>query len=271
MTIEELIIYGKKYIQSDYVKMLLANLLNLNSLELLNHLDEKVSEDIIDKYKKQVDDIKKNQPIQYVIGNVDFYGYIIDVNDKVLIPRFETELLVEKTINYVNKYFNNKIDIADIGTGSGCISIALKNNLNCNIDAIDISKDALLVAQKNIEKYNLNINLLEGNILEPLNKKYDLIISNPPYIAYDEEIMDIVKNNEPKSALYADDKGLYFYKEIIKNSINYLKEKSIISFEIGSAQGIAIKEYAKSYYPNAIINIEKDLQNFDRFVFIINE
>jgi len=107
-------------------------------------------------------------------------------------------------------------------------------------------------------------------MLEPLNKKYDVIISNPPYIAYDEEIMEIVKNNEPNIALYADDNGLYFYKEIIKNSKNYLKEKNIIAFEIGQNQGNDIKEYALKYYPDAIVSIEQDLQGLDRFVFIIN-
>ena len=108
-------------------------------------------------------------------------------------------------------------------------------------------------------------------MLEPLNKKYDVIISNPPYIAYDEEIMDIVKNNEPNIALYAEDNGLYFYKKIIKNSKKYLKEKSIIAFEIGQKQGNKIKEFAENYFPNSVITIEQDLQGLDRFVFIITK
>ena len=139
------------------------------------------------------------------------------------------------------------------------------------MDAIDISSEALDVARKNIQKYNLDINLYQGNMLEPLNKKYDVIISNPPYIAYDEEIMDIVKNNEPNIALYAEDNGLYFYKEIIKNSKKYLKEKSIIAFEIGQKQGNKIKEFAENYFPNSVITIEQDLQGLDRFVFIITK
>ena len=270
MTVEELIIYGKKYIHSEYTKMLLANLLNLNSLELLNYLDKQVDNELIDIYKKQVEAVKNNKPIQYVIGNVDFYGNIIDINENVLIPRFETEELVEKTINYVKKYFNKKIDIVDIGTGSGCIAITLKKELDCNMDAVDISAKALEVAKNNINKHQLNVNLHLGSLLDPLNKKYDLIISNPPYIAYDEEIMDIVKNNEPETALYADDNGLYFYKEIIKNSKNYLKEQNMLAFEIGQTQGEDLKKYSFNYFPNAIITIEKDLQGLDRFLFIIN-
>ncbi len=271
MTVEELIIYGKKYIHSDLVNILLSNLLDLNSLELLNYLNKKIDKEIIEMFKKQVKAVKNKTPIQYVIGNVNFYGNIIDINEDVLIPRFETELLVEKTISYIKKIFDKKIDIVDIGTGSGCIAITLKKELNCNVDAVDISKKALVVAKKNIEKYELNINLYQGNLLEPLNKKYDVIISNPPYIAYDEEIMEIVKNNEPNIALYAEDNGLYFYKEIIKNSKKYLKEKSIIAFEIGQKQGKSIKEFAEKYFPNSIITIEQDLQGLDRFIFIINK
>lgn len=270
MTVEELIIYGKKYIHSEYVHMLLANLLDINSFELLNCLDKVIDDNIIDIYKKQIAAITNNEPIQYVIGNVDFYGNIIDINKNVLIPRFETEELVEKTINYVKKYFNNKLDIVDLGTGSGCIAVTLKKELNCNMDAVDISSKALEVAKHNIDKYKLDVNLHLGNMLDPLNKKYDVIISNPPYIAYDEEIMDIVKNNEPNIALYALDNGLYFYKEIIKNSKNYLKDKSMLAFEIGQTQGKSLLEYSKLYYPNSIITIEKDLQGLDRFLFIIN-
>lgn len=270
MKVEELIIYGKKHIHSDLVNILLSNLLNLNSLELLNHLNDEVNNELIELYKKQIEAVKNKKPIQYVIGNVDFYGNIINIDENVLIPRFETELLIEKTIKYIKNKFDKKIDIVDLGTGSGCIAITLKKELDCNMDAVDISSNALGVARENIKNNNVDITLYQGNMLEPLNKKYDVIISNPPYIDYDEEIMEIVKNNEPNIALYADDNGLYFYKEIIKNSKNYLNEKNIIAFEIGQNQGNDIKEYALKYYPDAIVSIEQDLQGLDRFVFIIN-
>jgi release factor glutamine methyltransferase len=200
--------------------------------------------------------LEKGEPVQYIVGNVDFYGYNFIVNKNVLIPRFETEELIEKTIQYTKKYLDKELDIADLGTGSGCIAITLKKELNCNIDAVDISLDALEVARKNAIKNDVKINFYQGNMLEPLNKKYDIIISNPPYISKNEEIMDIVKNNEPSIALYAIDNGLYFYKEIIKNSKNYLKNKNILAFEIGQTQGKII--------------IEKDIMKNNRFLFIIN-
>ena len=215
--------------------------------------------------------LEKGIPVQYIVGNVDFYGNIFKVNKNVLIPRFETEELVEKTINYVNEYFNKKIDIVDIGTGSGCIAITLKKNLDCNVDAVDISAKALEVAKENAKSLNVDINFIEGDLLNPLNKKYDVIISNPPYIKEDdEEVMDIVKNNEPHIALYAPNEGLYCYEEILKNAKDYLNEKSIIAFEIGYCQGNDIKKMANKYFPNAIVKLEKDLQNKDRFIFIFN-
>lgn len=216
------------------------------------------------------DGIKKMEsgiPLQYIVGNVDFYGLNFIVNENVLIPRFETELLVEKTISYINKYFTNDLKIVDLGTGSGCIAITLSKKLNVRVDAVDISASALKVAKKNNIINNTNVNFYLGNMLEPLSKKYDVIISNPPYIAYDEEIMDIVKNNEPGIALYADNNGLYYYEEIIKNCKNYLNENGLLAFEIGYMQASSIKKLAKKYLNKEAI-IEKDYSNKDRFAFI---
>ena len=214
--------------------------------------------------------LNKGIPVQYIVGNVDFYGYNFKVNENVLIPRFETEELVEKTIKYINKYLDKKVDILDLGTGSGCIAITLKKELDCNVDAVDISSKALEIAKLNAKNNNVDITFYEGDMLNPINKIYDVIISNPPYIAYNEEIMEIVKNNEPHTALYAEDNGLKYYKDIISNANKYLKEKSIIAFEIGEKQGKLILEYAKNYFKDSIITVEKDMQNRDRFVFIIN-
>ena len=214
--------------------------------------------------------LNKGIPVQYIVGNVDFYGYNFKVNENVLIPRFETEELVEKTIKYINKYLGKKVDILDLGTGSGCIAITLKKELDCNVDAVDISSKALEIAKLNAKNNNVDITFYEGDMLSPINKKYDVIISNPPYIAYNEEIMEIVKNNEPHTALYAEDNGLKYYKDIISNANKYLKEKSIIAFEIGEKQGKLILEYAQNYFKDSIITVEKDMQNRDRFVFIIN-
>lgn len=211
-------------------------------------------------------------PVQYIVGNVDFYGSIIEVNENVLIPRFETEELVSKLIDYVSEYFYKKIDIVDLGTGSGCIAITLKKQLDCNMTAVDISEKALELAKINAINNKVDIEFIKGDMLNPLTKKYDCIVSNPPYISYDEEIMDIVKNNEPHIALYADNDGLYYYEEILKNAKKYLNKKSIIAFEIGYKQGQKVRKLKDKYFPNAIFKLERDMQGKDRFVFIfINE
>lgn len=221
------------------------------------------------KLQEGIKRLEDGEPVQYIVGNVDFYGLNFKVNNNVLIPRFETEELIEKTINYIKNNFD-KVDILDIGTGSGCIAITLNKKLSANVDAVDISDKALEIALENNKRNSAQVNFIKSDILSNVNKKYDVIISNPPYIRYDEEIMDIVKNNEPHIALYADNNGLYFYNEILKNCKNNLKEKSIIAFEIGEEQGEDIKNIALKYFPSAIVRVENDLQGRNRFVFILN-
>ena len=204
-------------------------------------------------------------PVQYIVGNVDFYGNIIEVNENVLIPRFETEELVDRVIKRLKDKI--RLDVVDLGTGSGCIAIALAKNLDCVVDAVDISASALEVAKRNAINNNVDINFYLGDMLKPLNKKYDLIISNPPYIAHDEEIMNIVKYNEPSIALYADNNGLYYYEEILSNCAKYLKKGSLIAFEIGYKQAEEIKKLAYKYL-DCDVEVEKDLQGRDRYIFI---
>ena len=224
-----------------------------------------------DNLEEALKRLKNGEPVQYIVGDTDFYGNIIKVNKNVLIPRPETEELVEKTYNYIKEYFSDKnIEILDIGTGSGCIPIALKKLLpTSNLTGVDISEEALKVAEENKLINNVSINFIKSNVFKSVKGKYDVIISNPPYIREDEEIMDIVKNNEPHLALYAKDNGLYFYKEIIKEAHNYLKDKYIIAFEIGEEQGEDITNIAKEYFPTAKVLLEQDLKHLDRFVFII--
>ncbi len=226
-------------------------------------------EDNLDEAIKR---LENGEPVQYIIGDTYFYNSLIKVNKNVLIPRPETEELVEKTINLIKKYLPSNLKILDIGTGSGCIPIALKKELpDSSIDACDISKEALEVAKSNAKLNNVQINFIKSDIFSNITDKYDLIISNPPYIKEDEEIMDIVKNNEPHLALYAKDNGLYFYKEILKNSSKYLNKKSIIAFEIGESQGLEIKSLAQNYYPNATVILDQDFRHLDRYIFLINE
>lgn len=230
------------------------------------------------KYLKDKDldtalkELESGIPVQYIVGNTNFYGYDFKVNRNTLIPRFETELLVEKTYNYIKKYFNkDKVKILDIGTGSGCIAITLNKLLDdSDVTGVDISSEALEVAKENNISNNANVKFIESDLFSNVNEKYDVIISNPPYISYDEEIMNIVWNNEPHLALYAPDNGLYFYDKIIKDSSKYLNDKFIMAFEIGYKQGEDIVKIVNKYYKDTNISVEKDYSGRDRFVFIWN-
>lgn len=222
-------------------------------------------------YQSCLKELSTGRPIQYIIGNVDFYGNIIKVNENVLIPRFETELLVELTIKKIKQYFPDKsVDILDLGTGSGCIAITLKKNILSQVDALDISENALEVAKYNAKYNNTDINFINADMTNYQEKQYDVIISNPPYIRYDEEIMPIVKDNEPSLALYASDEGLYFYKKIIDNIPFITKDKYLICFEIGYKQSVDIVNYANKKLNNINIYVEKDYSQKDRFIFIDN-
>ncbi|MBR4618157.1 MAG: peptide chain release factor N(5)-glutamine methyltransferase [Bacilli bacterium] len=270
MTVDELLVYGKSKIHKDHAKLLLANILEKNPLELLLYLNEEVDVEKENLYKKEVEALKNNKPIQYVLGNVNFYGNLFIVNENVLIPRFETEELVEKTILRIKKLFPNKrIKILDIGCGSGVIGITLKKHIpESDVTLLDISKEALEVAKKNAKALNVEVNFIESDVFEKVQDRYDVIISNPPYIMDKEEIEDIVKENEPHIALYAGADGLDCYKKIMKDINKHLNEEYLIAFEIGRFQAPSIINMTNYFLGHQHIETEKDLQGRDRMIFI---
>ena len=233
-------------------------------------MEEYLKKYVTGNIEEAIERYKNGEPVQYIIGDVNFYGNTIKVNKDVLIPRYETEELVEKTIKKIKNKFNKKIDVLDLCTGSGCIAITIKKEINSNVTATDISSDALEVAKKNVNLNNVDIKLINSDLFNNIDGKFDCIISNTPYISYDEEIDEIVKNNEPNIALYAPNNGLYFYEEILKNIKKYLNDEFIIAFEIGYKQGESLVELANRYLNNVTISVEKDLQGRDRFLFIEN-
>lgn len=223
------------------------------------------------KQKKALKKLKKGYPVQYIIGNVDFYGNIININKHVLIPRFETEYLVYKTIKNLEKLNINNPKTLEIGTGSGCISITLKKEIDCEIDAIDISKKAIKIAKKNSKKNETQINFEVCDIHKfNSNIKYDLIISNPPYVPFNSRVSEKIKY-EPQNAIYAEKNGLYFYEIILNKIKNNLKKDYLIAFEIGDNEGEEIIKIAKKILPNSYSLYEKDYNNYDRYLFISNK
>ena len=273
MTVEELIVYGKGKTSSDHAKMLLSSYLDVNPLELLTILDKEVDSDIEKLYKSSLEALKENKPIQYVIGNVNFYGLKFIVNKNVLIPRFETEELVEQVVEYTKDLNKDKIKILDLGCGSGAIGLTLKSILkDSEVTLTDISKDALEVAKLNANNLNLDVTFIESDWFSNIKlEKYDIIVSNPPYIRTDEEIEEIVKNNEPSLALYGDVDGLDCYRKILANIKPYLNNKFLIAFEIGESQKEEIYDIVNKYLKDIEITCKKDLYGRNRMIFVRNK
>lgn len=237
----------------------------MNSVEYLKKYSEPSS------YSNNLKRLQAGEPAQYIIGNVEFYGYKIIVNPNVLIPRFETEELVYRTINYLKKFNFKNPKILDIGTGSGCIAITLKKEIpTCQMTAVDISVDALTVAKENAKNNDVEIEFINSDVFSNVKDSYDVIISNPPYIAYDDEVEEIVKNNEPAIALYADKQGQAVYEQIFREASLHLNHHNLMAFEIGNKQGQVLKQLASKTFPKAQIMLEQDLNGQDRYLFIIN-
>lgn len=273
MKVEDLIVEGKKQVHSDFAKMLLSDLLGINSLQLYDYLNREVSEDIKDKYFEKIGLLKQDKPVQYVIGNVNFYGLTFKVNENVLIPRFETEELVENTIRLIKEKFPEKknLKIIDLGCGSGAIGLTLKHFLpDADITLLDISEKALEVAKENASNLGLDVNFVLGDMLEEVNDKFDVIISNPPYIETNEEIEKQVLDNEPALALFGGDDGLDLYRKILSNCKKNLNDEFIIAFEIGYSQESRIIELAHKNLENITAYGKKDLSRRDRMIFILN-
>ncbi len=273
MTVEELIVYGKGKTSSDHAKMLLSSYLDVNPLELLTILDKEVDSDIEKLYKSSLEALKENKPIQYVIGNVNFYGLKFIVNKNVLIPRFETEELVEQVVEYTKDLNKDKIKILDLGCGSGAIGLTLKSILkDSEVTLTDISKDALEVAKLNANNLNLDVTFIESDWFSNVKlEQYDIIVSNPPYIRTDEEIEEIVKNNEPSLALYGGVDGLDCYRKILANIKPYLNNKFLIAFEIGESQKEEIYDIVNKYLKDIEITCKKDLYGRNRMIFVRNK
>ena len=256
------------------VKVLLLHFSNLSSSQLLLNLDEEMPDQQYQDFLYGVDRyIIQNIPVQHITGHEYFFGYEFKVNADVLIPRFETEELVANTLLLYDDLFDGKeVDIVDIGTGSGCLAITLDlEEPNMRVIATDISSVALTVAQENNNTLGANVTFLEGDLLAPLaGYKFDIVISNPPYIPNKEFVESIVKDQEPHLALFGGEDGLDLYRGILKGVKSILKDKYLIAFEHGFDKAKELKKLIHSHLPEATIVQKKDMQGKDRMTFVHN-
>ena len=259
-------------------ELLLSHVLSMERIELYTQFDKPVVKDQLDSLHDLVKRAGQNEPIAYLVGRTEFYSLQLEVCPDCMIPRPETELLVERAIEFLRTRTGTQF-VCDLCTGCGCIAVAIaKNSPDATIIATDISDAALNVAAQNIEKYQLKdrIRLLCGDLFEPLVPqldvdKFDLIVCNPPYVsaAEFEKLDKSVKDYEPKLALFAGDDGLNIYRRVIEKAAQFLKPDAALMLEIGFTQGPAIKELLEQAGAFAEIKIEKDLRDNDRIAAAI--
>lgn len=258
------------------VKILLSSLLNVKKEYLMINSNEEVLCNIENDFFTKLELIKKNYPIQYIVNKQSFYGYDFFVNENVLIPQPDTEILVDEVINFLKELknidSNKKVNVLDLCTGSGIIGICIKKALGefVNVFASDISDKALEVANINEKRLDASISFIKsdifGNFSEEFFNNFDVIVSNPPYIRT--EVIDTLSEevkNEPFIALDGKDDGLYFYRIIIDEGRKYLKENGKIFFEIGYDQKEEVMNLFENYKYKEIYS-KKDFSDNDRIV-----
>lgn len=256
-------------------ELLLQHHLSVPRATFYMQMRENIPANIIEKFKVDiVKHVKTGVPVQHLIGYEHFYGRTFSVNKDVLIPRPETEELIQCTIDHVKSNFTGADHpvIVDIGTGSGVIAITLALELpNATIYATDISTAALAVAKKNAANLGANVIFLTGDFLQPLielQEKADIIVSNPPYIAREDvdSLVDTVKNFDPELALFANENGLAAYRKIVNQLPEAMEAKCSLFLEIGHNQGEAVTNIIMDTFPTANVNVLQDMNKKDRII-----
>ena len=243
-------------------------LLVYNRSDCIINSNQVLNKSQLSKIKQIVAELKTHKPIQYILGKTEFYGLKIKVNEHTLIPRPETEQLVDWILK------ENFVAALDIGTGSGCIPIALAKNTDAKVLAIDVCEDALLIAEENAKNNEVEIDFIHQDILQTNSlQKVDLIVSNPPYVleSEKEKMQENVLDYEPELALFVEDKNpLIFYKKIASLAINFLNENGKLFFEINAKFG---KETIEMLADIGFVNIElkKDMNDKDRMIKAIKK
>ena len=263
---DEILTAGKIENPKLNAELILSHVLKLKRTELYLNPEIEISATQQLSIETMLSRRLKNEPLQYVFGETEFYGFRFLVNPSVLIPRPETESLVE--IIFQNE--KTAISILDIGTGSGCIAISLKKLLpNCHLTAIDISEKAIEVAMQNSVINEVDVDFLKSDLFENIIGIFEIIVSNPPYIPdYEYQKLPVeIKNFEPQKALRVEDDGTDFYKKILQQAKEHLTENGKIYFEIGFDQTKRVKQLALE---NGFSEVEvfQDLNGFDRIVRI---
>ena len=262
---EKLIVQGE---EAESLSFVYRSLKNLSFTDFIFTLQQEVTEEekqfVEEIYKK----LAAHIPAQYIIGHAEFFGMELKVDERVLIPRPETEELVELILT---ENPEKNLKVLDIGTGSGAIALALaKNRPDWSVTAADISQDALDLSLENANTQNLNLSFIKSDCFSEISAKYDIIVSNPPYISREdqEEVGLNVLHSEPHLALFADEDGLAIYRRIAEDSRDYLNDGGKIYLEIGYKQGQSVPALFRQHFPEKRVRTLKDQFGQNRMVVI---
>jgi release factor glutamine methyltransferase len=243
-----------------------------NRVDLYLKFEQPLKDEELNRSREFVKRRVQGEPVAYFIGKKDFYGFTFQVNDSVLIPRPETELLVEEALKWAKENELENPKILDLGTGSGCIGLSMLKKLpEATLVAVDMSAEALATAKRNAEALEVSdrAEFVQSDSLKldfP-KESFDLILSNPPYIAEnDPDVQLEVKMFEPNEALFAEENGLYALKSWSQRSVQWMKPKSFLGFEMGYTQGPAMKEHFEALKSFDKVRIIKDLSGLDRHI-----
>ncbi|MCY7079383.1 peptide chain release factor N(5)-glutamine methyltransferase [Streptococcus oralis subsp. tigurinus] len=262
---EELIRQGE---EAESLSFVYRSLKNLSFTDFVFALQQEVTKEEENFVEEIYQQLVAHKPAQYIIGQADFFGMQLKVDERVLIPRPETEELVELILA---ENAEESLKILDIGTGSGAIALALaKNRPDWSVTAADISQDALELASENASNQNLNIFLKKSDCFAEISEKYDIIVSNPPYISREDEseVGLNVLHSEPHLALFADENGLAIYRRIAEDAKDYLTDGGKIYLEIGYKQGQSVPVLFRKYLPEKRVRTLKDQFGQDRMVVV---
>lgn len=262
---EELIRQGE---EAESLSFVYRSLKNLSFTGFVFALQQEVTEEEEVFVKGIFQQLAAHKPAQYIIGQADFYGMQLTVDERVLIPRPETEELVELILT---ENPEKNLSVLDIGTGSGAIALALsKNRPDWSVTAADISQEALDIASENAKNQNLQIFLKKSDCFTEISEKYDIIVSNPPYISREDEseVGLNVLYSEPHLALFADENGLAIYRRIAEDAKDYLKDGGKIYLEIGYKQGQSVPDLFRKHLPDKRVRTLRDQFGQDRMVVV---
>ena len=261
--------------EESLARFLLMYMLDESSQLFSNSLSEKLSRENEEKYFSLIEKhIREDVPLSHLVGFEYFYDRKFKVTKDVLSPRMETEELIYKVVEYVKATKKNNLKILDLCTGSGIIAITLKKELDqllIDVVASDISEEAIKVAKENAQFHDATIKFIQSDIFDNIDEKFDIIVSNPPYIDRKDEVtmQDNVLKYDPHLALFAEEEGMYFYRNIVEKASSYLNDNGVIFFEIGYDQKDKIIKLADMNGYSA--EVYKDINGRDRMAFLVEK